>query len=100
MKYTFNKENWTGEEITIEVIDNTFKYYDHRVRVVIEDEINPVYLECGFIKNLKAYIDGEETEIVGGCLTNEGEWFVSSDYMHSSNKNPFIAITKILCNIL
>jgi hypothetical protein len=88
----FNKSNWSGESIAIEVNTKTgyFKFYDDVFYLKFNKERDTA----------KAVCKQWEYPLTTGYLHNGIWYFESSVGVTREDKNPFIAAIQVLCNII
>jgi hypothetical protein len=96
MKIKTNKGNWSGEEIEIDVNEEnkTFNYYDYKVKL-IDDHIPDIAYE--------GYKIVADNDIIGsvGRFTDLGSEYIaiSNDY-YREDENLYVAVVKLLSNIM
>jgi hypothetical protein len=103
MKLSFNKENWSGEKMEIDVdeTNQSFKFYDYNIRLEklhtsLDEEFN--------IESYQAFIDDElyPTVVVSRFDDELLGWNAYSKVVeyHRSDRNMYAAVAKVLANTL
>lgn len=105
---TFNKSNWSGEEITVEVtefaggFDFTMDGEEIRIadKAVWDGDGNPKYEFVSY----DVWIGGERSEWKVGKLACDDRWDCMAngeeDLMSRRGAHPAEAVVKVLCNIM
>lgn len=90
-KITINKENYTGEEITVRIKnDGSFQVYDYDFRLEIDAALGDTFNVWG---------EDKEFPIVKG-FNNEGTWIAyHGDYIREDS-DAFVAAIQVLANII
>jgi hypothetical protein len=103
---TFNKSNWSGESITVQVrAGNKFSLHGDECRLVdvtpeqpeepgnkwFYRKLNIVHERCGIVGSV-GWFDGDSLKVASDDSND--------DYFHRSAKDPVEAAVKLLCNIL
>lgn len=100
MKITLNKENWSGEEITINIneAERSFKFYDHDVHIVPTDDFDFCKKEFD-IEGYNLIMDNENVGWVGKELS-EKNWMSIGSGIYREDEIIYVAAAKLLSNIL
>ena len=89
--YTFNKENWTGEEATIAVIGNEFEFYGYNFRLVPS-----VYNYEGKERTNYTVYGDEWDEPLFRILDNcDGAYWCHKYDIERTDANPFVLAAKM-----
>ena len=92
-KITINKENWTGEEITVSIkADGSFEVYGYDFRLV--------FGELMLDETFRVYCDDDESPICSGFKSIDGNWIAYAGDYARTNAHPFAAAIQLLCNII
>jgi len=110
MKFTFNKENWSGEVATINVrkSDSSFMHYDDRYVLKMDEDLNfGDGTSCQSGKLYRQNFDGSLAEYPTVYISKyspDKNWMASDDvehpYVERYNENPHVACAMILHNIV
>lgn len=100
MKITLNKENWSGEEITIIIneAERSFKFYDHDVHIVPTIDFD-FYKKEFDMECYDLMIENEKVGWVGKELA-EKNWMSMDGDIHREDEIIYVAAAKLLSNIL
>ena len=94
--YTFNKENWTGEEATICVKDNCFEFNGYS----FELEARTYEFDGQSITDFVVHSDDWPAPIFTVKSDWEGGYYCENNGIERQGKNPFILAAQMAANTI
>lgn len=98
-----NKSDWSGEEIEVKVNDknNSFELYGetYMLDFLIYDFNESEKDEFCNVYRLDKYGNKKERVINCGFTYGDGTWEFEAYGISRTDKNPYIAVIQVLCNI-